>query len=103
MSDTITYDAVRGRWFDADGEAINRSDARLDNRFRSNVNHHPTFFVPDTGEVGGSAVLRSPKGAESTVQGVPVGSDEATFGRRLGFEVPRFTYPGEYTLTVDDG
>jgi len=103
MSDTTIYDPLRRRWFDADGTVIEKGDARLDGHFRSHVNHHPTFFVPDTGAEGGSAVLRSPKGAESTIDGAPVGSDESTFGKRLGFEVPRFTYPGEYTLTVDDG
>lgn len=103
MSDVITYDSVRRRWVDEGGKLIAADDARLENRFRSHVGHHPTFFVSDTGAVGATATLSTPKGASVELTGDPVGSDDSTFGRRVGFELPRLTYPGEYTLTVDDG
>ena len=80
-------------------------------RFTSNVGHQPTFFVPDTGSAGGTAVLTTPKGKQMEVSSPPVlagrladgePNPESTLGPRVGFTVPeRFAYEGEYTLTID--
>lgn len=79
-------------------------------RFTSHVGHQPTFFVPDTGAPGATAVLTTPKGKTVEFTGVPVksrrdpdsGEALGTFGPRVGIKVPeRFGYEGEYTLAID--
>jgi hypothetical protein len=80
--------------------------------FLSEVGHEPTFFVPDRGSAGVKASLKGPTGKTTlTESGRSEGHEARTIegkgelpavGPRVGFTLPRFTEPGEYTMTVDD-
>ncbi len=72
-------------------------------KFISYLGDQPWFFVPDTGAPGGTGVLITPKGREVPIKRTQnAGSDESTFGRRFGVQVPEvFTYEGEYLLRID--
>jgi hypothetical protein len=64
--------------------------------FVSELGHRPIFFVPDTGDVGGTATVDGPDGSFQTDEGEP------TDDGRVGFQFPEpFTEPGIYTFKAE--
>jgi hypothetical protein len=73
--------------------------------FSSFVGAQPWFFVPDTGEEGGTAVVSGPDGRGVKVTETQITTGEnSSFGPRVGFRVPEpFAEVGDYVAIVTQG
>jgi len=67
-------------------------------RILSYVGDAPPLFAPDTGE-DPTAVLSGPSGKHK----LSIAQRSPRFGGRIGYDLPEFTEPGDYKLTIGTG